>query len=279
LALKKIALVDTDVLVYWTSFACQKNHYVYQGIVYPDYNTLREHLKEKGLKPGEVEYDKHTDILEERAFYSIAKRAEDMIRNTVMPDRLYHFISGDTNFRTEVATIQEYKGNRKDVDKPHYFDLAKDYWKAKAYRVSDNEEADDLLGIAATATREAGHDPIICSIDKDLNMIPSKHYNWDKALKYQVGHDDADRWFWLQTLMGDKADNIPGIKGYGPAKAEKALENCNGLQSRRDAVLTIYKKQWGQMHEDVLNEVGKLLWIRRKPDQMWSIDKHEELSV
>jgi len=275
----RVALVDTDVLVYYTSFACQRHTYTYEGVEYPDYESLRLKLKELGLKPKEVQYEKQLNVLPEKALYSIASRMEHMIRNVTKAEHLVHLISGDTNFRTEVATIQEYKGNRAETEKPVYFEQARDYWLSKALEVSDNEEADDLLGIYATEYQSFGEDCVICSIDKDLNCIPGKHYDWNKQLCYEVPHDMADLWFWRQCLTGDKADNIPGIKGIGDEKGLKMLWDCQSWQERRDVVISQYKKHWGQMHLDVLNEVGRLLWIRRAPGQLWSVDQHEELSL
>ena len=36
--------------------------------------------------------------------------------------------------------------------------------------------------------------------------------------------EDTLRWFYKQVLMGDRVDNIPGLKGVGDKKADKILQ-------------------------------------------------------
>lgn len=267
-------LIDADVLVYWCSFACQKMRYRYEGIEFEDHAKLREYLATKDLKPKEVEYEKYLDVLEEDIVDVVAQRAIDMIMDTCESDDLEFYLSGPTNFRTEIATLQPYKGNR-NSEKPVHFEYAKHWFSTIATATSVDEEADDLL---AQRQHELGYEGVIASIDKDLNMIPGRHFNWDKMLKYNVKPDDGDRWFWTQMLTGDKADNIPGINRCGPKTAEKILAECTGVDDRLEAVKRKYQKQYGDLWESAMNEVGQLLWMRRLPNQMWTIDNHKEVS-
>ena len=73
---------------------------------------------------------------------------------------------GKGNFRYDIAVTAEYKGNRKDVEKPQHLEAIRKHmiknWEAI---VSKGEEADDLIGIAAT---EGGKESIVVSIDKDM---------------------------------------------------------------------------------------------------------------
>lgn len=266
-------LVDADVLVYWTAFAMQKMRYYYEGEMYPDYAALLEHLAAKGLKPNQVEYDKELEILPDDRFPLIASRAIEMIEKQTGSTNLEFYLSGDTNFRTEVATIKEYKGNR-TADKPVKYEMAKDYFTSMAKSVSVNEEADDVIAIAQI---DSGCKCIIATIDKDLNQIPGRHFDWGKELKYTVGQDDGDRYFWTQMLTGDRADNIPGIPRVGDKTAAKLLDGMDASQ-RIDLVTSKYRETYGTGWEDALTEVGQLLWMRRAPGQMWTLDKHEEYS-
>ena len=74
------------------------------------------------------------------------------------------FLTGKGNFRYDIAKAAEYKGNRKSKDRPEFLDGVRkhliDNWNAE---VSENEEADDLVGIWAT---KAGPETIVISIDK-----------------------------------------------------------------------------------------------------------------
>ena len=128
------------------------------------------------------------------------------------------FVTAGGNFRKEV--YPEYKANRKG-EKPKWLGECYRYlyqdWGAKAERTY---EADDLLGIALTCDPDA----ILISYDKDLDQIPGWHYNWRKKQMYYITPEEGYRFLLLQCLMGDRTDNIPGIHGIGPKKAEKLLE-------------------------------------------------------
>jgi 5'-3' exonuclease len=68
-------------------------------------------------------------------------------------------------------------------------------------------------------------------------------------------------------LTGDRTDNIEGIHGIGPVKATKILSECKTEQELYEAVWKTYQKH--ELSLERLTENGQLLWLRRKPDQMW----------
>ena len=138
------------------------------------------------------------------------------------------WLSGPDNFRYKV--YPEYKGNRKDAYRPKWEKDVKDYltieWKANW---SEGCEADDMLGVRHT---ELGDKSILCHLDKDMNQIAGLHYNWElkrlgnvvrEAKIYTVDPWEADRFFWYQLIVGDSTDNIKGVPGLGPKKAESIL--------------------------------------------------------
>jgi len=270
-------LVDADVLVYWTSFACQKTRYIYNDHHFEDHKKLREHLALSELKPKDVEFEKYIDVLDDNQFYIICDKVLEMIREDTMSSNLELYVSGDTNFRNDIATLKKYKGNR-TADKPLKYGLARDYWLSKAFKVSSNQEADDDMAIRQV---ELNYEGVIATIDKDLNMIPGRHFNWQKekgqGRLYKVDPDNADRWFWTQMLTGDTADNIPGIKRCGEKTAEKLLDGLD-TDGRMNVVLGKYREQYGKTADEALTEIGRLLWMRRQPEQMWTFDNHKEFS-
>lgn len=105
---------------------------------------------------------------------------------------------------------------------------------------------------------------IICSIDKDLDMIPGWHYNYVNEEKYWMSQEATIKFFYTQVLTGDTADNIRGVPGIGPKKAEKILEGAATAAELKKAAFEIYaknsiQKEWA--------ETCELLWILREPLQ------------
>lgn len=176
------------------------------------------------------------------------------------------FLTGKGNFRYDIATTAEYKGNRKEVEKPQHLESIRKHmvknWEAI---VSKGEEADDLIGIAAT---KGGKESIIVSIDKDMLQIPCRHYNPNKKEFTVVDDFDGLKFFYTQILTGDRADNIKGIYGVGPAKANKMLMDC---QTEADLYEECLHQYGGE--EDRVIENARLLWLRRYPNQLWEPPK------
>lgn len=173
------------------------------------------------------------------------------------------FLTGSNNFRKEIAKTVPYKGNRTQ-DKPIHYDLIREYLvSAWGCIVVENQEADDAIGIAAYEFKDP-EEFIIMSIDKDLDMLRGWHYNFIKDDKYLVDEYQAIRNFYKQILTGDRVDNIVGLKGIGPKKADKILQDCLNEKDLYQAVLDAYDGD-----KDRVLENGQLLWIRRKEGELW----------
>lgn len=175
------------------------------------------------------------------------------------------FLSGDTNFRKEVAVTLPYKGNRKAGRPKHYDVLRKFMLEQYGAVLSEGEEADDLLGCSQKETT------IICSIDKDLDMIPGWHFNFKNQERYFIEELEGYRNFCKQMLVGDAVDNIKGIDKIGKVKAAKLLDDASSYQEML-CVVGLWYAIKEENPEERLNENGKLLWIRRKPNQNWSLN-------
>jgi hypothetical protein len=173
------------------------------------------------------------------------------------------FLTGSGNYRHDIAKTQPYKGNRKQ-EKPKHYDLLREYLiKAWGCEVIEGQEADDAIGIKAYENEDK-ESFVIMSIDKDLDMIEGWHYNFIKDNKYFVTKEQALINFYRQVLTGDKVDNILGLKGIGPAKSSKILAGCNTEEELFKAVLKAYDNDI-----NYLTENAQLLWIRRKPNEIW----------
>lgn len=134
------------------------------------------------------------------------------------------FIQGpDKSFRHKA--FKTYKANRKE-EAPEWMDK----WKNLIYQYLINTwkfeqvndmEVDDAVAIVCSKEK----DWVLAHIDKDLDQIPGKHYNFKKEFHYEVSEHEALMKLYTQYLTGDTTDNIKGVPGIGPAKAVKIFSD------------------------------------------------------
>lgn len=175
------------------------------------------------------------------------------------------YITGKNNYRNKIATTAPYKGTRKK-EKPSAHQLVRDLlcenWGAI---IAEGEEADDAIAIKAT---ELGDDCVMCSVDKDFDQVPGWHYNFVKHHKYYVTPEEGLLFFYRQILMGDRVDNIIGIKGIGEKKSLAMLEGLTEQEMYAKCIEVHEEDSPGRGVERVL-ENARLLWLRREPDEVW----------
>lgn len=224
----KNVLVDGDIIVYRSAYSTE------------------------GMEPEDCEH-KVDEILED---------IMDEVMFGHYPDMMQLYLTGANNFRHDIATIAPYKGHRRDTPKPEHFAHARDYlvdhWDAV---VSEGEEADDMIAKAAT---KIGPKAIIVSVDKDFLQVPCSFYNLTKREFVEVDEASGIKFFYTQVLTGDRADNIKGLKGIGPKKAERILADATTEQELYDKVFEAYDGDLGALIEN-----AQLLWLRREDDELW----------
>lgn len=231
------------------------------------------------------------------------------ILETTQADSYNFYLSAgrlDT-FRAKINP--SYKAHRTQP-KPKHYEFLKNYlidiWKAE---VAVNEEADDRLGIEQLRnTKEfnfqlqnpdrtnQNDETIICSIDKDLLQIPGLHYNFVKDVFTCVTPEEGLLFFYKQLLIGDVADNIKGVGGIGPKKADKLLNDLLGApeeeifevvqESYRDWLQGAWADQyeeWGDFEEKQMNNIillnGIMLKIRTEEEEVWKFPKQSILKL
>lgn len=174
------------------------------------------------------------------------------------------------NFRKKI--LSTYKANRIGKRKPVCYSEVLE-WIKRNYvtKMIPTLEADDVIGIAATHFK--GQE-VHCSGDKDFRSIPGIFYNFIKGELYHISEREADKWFYTQTLIGDKADNYDGCPGIGEKTAEKIFKK-EGV-SWGTVKKTFLRK--GLTEEDALQQarVARILrdteWKDGKPI-LWSPSK------
>jgi len=232
------ALIDFDVLVYQAGFA-----------------------SDAGAKRAGIEHETLSLCL------STLNHMIDGILYETQADSYVGYLTGAGNYREVVSVTRPYKGNRTG-NKPHWYKEIKEYLVSHhGAIVVDGKEADDMLGID-----QSGEDTIICTIDKDLDMIKGWHYNWNKGSPYFKTEEESIKFFYTQLLTGDTVDNIQGIKGVGAKKAEKLLDGLTGELELCCAVGKAYAEAYDNP-EEVMIEMATLLWIMRedREDKIWQI--------
>jgi len=205
---------------------------------------------------------------------TVAKRRIDSYLNdiiTVGVDNTYPdcfvdswklFLTGKTNFRYDVAVTAVYKGNRVAPKPTHLPALREHMIKEWGASVSDGQEADDDVAIAGTEYGEAG---IMVSLDKDIDQVAGWHYNFVKKIGYHVSEEEGLFKLYCQVLTGDTADNIIGIRGIGPAKAKKILDDSADEYDMYCRCVEAYED-----NEDRVIENARLLYLRRTKDEpLW----------
>lgn len=198
-------------------------------------------------------------------------RTDQLVRQVLQEtsaDKYHIYISGKENFRKIINPL--YKANRTQPS-PKWLADCKEFllveWNAS---MKEGYEADDLLGINQTV------ESVICSLDKDLKMIPGNHYSWEisgttatgakwtKATESRfVTKEDGIRTFYEQMLIGDTTDNVEGIRGLGPKKSKTYLSSAETEQELFDLVYNKYNDP----QRFLMN--GICLWILQEEGVTW----------
>lgn len=223
---------------------------------------------------------------------SAYERVDGFITNIILATGATDYIcylsdSSENSFRHQI--YPEYKANRKQP-KPTWYNEIKEYLILNHdAKVAYGMEADDAMGIAQSKEIERYKntpewyeypeedmsdylDTIISTIDKDLDMVPGKHYSWPIMRKgevvregriYTVNYDEGLRKFWHQVIKGDATDNIFGIMGMGDKKAEKFMADIP-TEELHDEIRSLY----GDDERFYMN--CNLLWIMRKEGETFT---------
>ena len=195
------------------------------------------------------------------------------ISKYVGTDNIFVAVKGEGNFRKDLSS--DYKKNRK----PHEEHIRKALTYGHSYMIEKHKaimanamEADDLVSIWAKECRDLEKDYVVVGIDKDLLQIPGWHMNFDRMDDQYIDEDMGNYKLMLQCLTGDNSDNIKGIKGVGPKKAEKILAGVP-MERRWNRVKAAWRKHnagnpmdawrllkmietWGE-HEEILQQISK----------------------
>jgi DNA polymerase-1 len=194
------------------------------------------------------------------------------LKEDIACDNYSLHISEGGNFRKLIdQKFTVYKGKRKE--KPENYVQLKDY-VIKNYDCigAHNFEADDTASIEANELLKNGKLFILATVDKDWKQIGGLFYNTHYKSLSVSDKFECIKYFHLQLLTGDSVDNVPGIYGIGPVKAEKILKDKNVIE-QFDTIIETYKEYYPEDYNDRLNTMGILLYlVKSYKDPQWSID-------
>ncbi|WP_309079921.1 DNA polymerase I [Zhihengliuella sp.] len=160
-------------------------------------------------------------------------------------------------FRSEEYT--EYKGGRNKTPEEFHgqIDLIQKVMEAMniAHLSVDGFEADDIIATLAARGEQAGADVLVVSGDRDAFQLISDRTKvlYPKKGISDIPPMDADaveakyfvrpeRYSDLAALVGETADNLPGVPGVGPKTAAKWLNLYGSLDGVLDNVDSIKGK-------------------------------------
>jgi DNA polymerase-1 len=149
---------------------------------------------------------------------------------------------GDT-FRNEIDP--NYKANRKAPPEELTMQLpiAIEWIDKMGYKTLGMKgfEADDMIASVTKHAREKGYNVRVVSHDKDLyQLIDDGKVVIVDAIKRKTMDEDAcyekygvtpKQFIDYQSILGDSADNVPGVKGVGKVGAEKLLKEYGSLDN------------------------------------------------
>jgi len=196
------------------------------------------------------------------------------------------------------ATVKPYQEQRSGSRRPKNWAYMREWsegYTGGAFTVKTwaSREADDGMAACARFAVKSGRLDAIVTADKDMRMLPGVHLCWKDhdilttvpdntwAVYGEDGKIYGDKWFWLQMLHGDTADNIPGLefvftdgKGgalkmskVGPKTAEQLL---GGIEDNKEAYSIVsqcywrtYRGQGEHVGYDRFVEQACLLWLRQ----------------
>ncbi len=237
------ALVDGDIVIFRSAFAAEKAQYTLNGhgkqILFDSKKEAINYTKETGLEEFELIKERIVEPLSHAIFN--LKNTIDMIVQRTHDDTPTIFLSSPLNFRKILNP--SYKANRDKTMRPHWEQECIQFIK-DTYLTSQTEgiEADDGIGIAMD------NNSVCVSIDKDLDQLIGKHYNWVKDILYVIDPFQAAYKFYYQMIVGDSVDNIKGIEGIGEIGAAKALALATTPEtlewSCKDLYKKVYEESW-----------------------------------
>ena len=292
--MNRIALIDADEIAYKVALRYEE---VWYEVHKDDILKWKYRLKEESVESignrDDLEKVRKRVALDPKGYEEVLDRIISKIISDTSSTNIKLYLSGEDNFRYDLATLLPYKGTRDDSTKSFHLKLVKDRIRDLGGRSVEFLEADDMMSSYQTTYQYANEESIICSSDKDLRTVPGLNFNIGKGKVTTISEDEANYNFFYQLLIGDTTDNIPSPYGLGDVGAIRFLDPLRGSSPLQyyNAIVPFYlnhlkrvgkdgkyKTKWytSQDVHKILWEIGNLLWMHRTldPEERWQLYEH-----
>jgi len=236
----------------------------------------------------------------ERACYNARSMMLTVFMDNETTDHVGYLGTRGDRTQHRYKIYPEYKANRKNIEYPKYLDQVREYLIQEFnIEVVEGIEADDALSIEQHKNmmvvtdepqdRIAGSRTIICTIDKDLLIVPGWHYHLTKKTKHFQSELEGLKCFYKQIIEGDQADGIPRVapKVHVTGKLcikehkrdwlvdiDNATDEKEMLDIVRQCYYNILYKDNLYNQEDIDKEIlwrGQLLMPLNKRGELWHL--------
>ncbi len=208
------------------------------GFFFRAFYALPQHLKNKdgfptGLLTGFTNFISSLDKNHDSDYIIFAIDTKgDTFRNEIDPNYKAHRKAPPEELTMQLPIAIEW------IDKMGYKTLG-----------MSGFEADDMIASVVKQAKEKGYNVRVVSHDKDLyQLIDDGKVVVVDAVKNKVMDEEAcldkygvtpKQFIDYQSILGDSADNVPGVKGIGKVGAEKLLKEYGDLDSIYENLATI----------------------------------------
>ncbi len=218
------------------------------------------------------------------AVYGFTSMLINMLRDHPSAGVVVAFDRPEKTFRHE--RVADYKAGRAEAPDilRQQMGLVREVITTLGFPIVDKAgiEADDIIATLAEQGREAGHDVIIVTGDRDVyQLVCDPHvkvlYNKRGVSDYAL-YDEAgilertgvtpDKYVMYAAMRGDASDNLPGVPGVGEKTAAKLLDkygDLDGIFAHLDEQTPKLKENLAA-HEEIVRENAIVMELLRDVD-------------
>jgi DNA polymerase I len=218
------------------------------------------------------------------AVYGFTSMLINMLRDHPSDGVVVAFDRPEKTFRHE--RVADYKAGRAEAPDilRQQMGLVREVVTTLGFPIVDKAgiEADDIIATLAEQGREAGHDIIIVTGDRDVyQLVCDPHvkvlYNKRGVSDYAL-YDEAgilertgvtpEKYVMYAAMRGDTSDNLPGVPGVGEKTAAKLLDrygDLDGIFAHLDEQTPKLKENLAA-HEEIVRENAIVMELLRDVD-------------